>query len=513
MEYVDRRMVAVVGAALVGGWILGNGTHWSPRETWAEAAAGATPASAAQAGPALLDAVSAAYAVVAERIRPSVVYIESNIRAPAESQPDIPPGLQPFFQERPRSGAPEIQRASGSGFIVSSDGYLLTNAHVVDQAEKVRVRLLDQREFDAKVIGTDTETDIAVLKIAAAGLSPAPLGNSDSTRVGEWVLAIGNPLGRELSFTVTGGIVSAKGRALDLPTSNDQSIQDYLQTDAAINPGNCGGPLVNVKGQVVGINGAIASPTGYYSGYGFAVPINLARRVMDQLIRVGRVRRVALGIRVRDASATDAEYMGLDHVFGVVAEDVGDSSSAAARAGLRQGDVIITVDGQPVEYTGQLQERLSFRQPGEIALLGVARKGGARVVLRVPLREVPAEKVARRQPARSRQPAAPEAAGIAPLGLTVEPLSGQDARELGVPGGATGLVVTAVDPNGPSANRVADVDGGPDVILSVEGRAVGTVQDLRGVLAGQRAGVIVELRLYNAQVKGTRVERIRLGSG
>src|SRR5919108_2619927 len=183
---------------------------------------------------------------------------------------------------------PEFQEAAGSGFIVSRDGYILTNDHVVSGSDEVTVRLLDRREFKAKVVGTDESTDLAVVKIDANNLTPAPLGDSDAARVGEWVLAVGNPLGENLTFTVTSGIISAKGRTLALPNASDRSIQDFIQTDAAINPGNSGGPLVNTNARVIGVNTAIESQTGFYSGYGFAIPINLARRVMDQIISGGR---------------------------------------------------------------------------------------------------------------------------------------------------------------------------------------------------------------------------------
>ena len=202
---------------------------------------------------------------------------------------------------------PEIEQGSGSGFVISADGYILTNNHVVEGAEQVTVRLLDRREFKAKVIGTDPNTDVAVLKIDAKDLPPVALGNSDDARVGEWVLAIGNPLGEGLTFTVTSGIVSAKGRALNgLPGRGQGSIQDFIQTDAAINPGNSGGPLVSVRGEVIGINSAIASETGFYSGYGFAIPINLARTVMNQLIESGKVHRAALGVSIADVTLNDA---------------------------------------------------------------------------------------------------------------------------------------------------------------------------------------------------------------
>ena len=244
--------------------------------------------------------LSDAFSAVAEHVRPSVAYITSERKERVASNPRVPQGFEPFFgfpQQRGR--APQVERGSGSGFVVSADGYILTNNHVVDGADKVTVQLLDQRTFRATVVGTDPTTDVAVIKIDAKGLVPAALGSSANTRIGEWVLAVGNPLGENLTFTVTSGIVSAKGRGrLNLPGSTQRSIQDFIQTDAAINPGNSGGPLVNVRGEVIGINSAIASETGYNMGYGFAIPIDLAKQVMGQLVKNGKVVRAALGVFV-----------------------------------------------------------------------------------------------------------------------------------------------------------------------------------------------------------------------
>ena len=257
-------------------------------------AAGTTtpPQSAAVAS---LQSLSEAFASVAEAVKPSVVFIKSGKRNDqderSQPRPQLPPGFEEFMPRLPQMQPPEFQEAAGSGFIVSRDGYILTNDHVVDGSDDVTVRLLDRREFKAKVIGTDPGTDLAVLKIDATNLTPAPMGDSDAARVGEWVLAVGNPLGENLTFTVTSGIISAKGRTLQLPNVNDRSIQDFIQTDAAINPGNSGGPLVSASGRVLGVNSAIASRTGFYSGYGFAIPINMARQVMDQIISHGEVRR------------------------------------------------------------------------------------------------------------------------------------------------------------------------------------------------------------------------------
>src|SRR5437016_13834468 len=230
-----------------------------------------------------------AFVAVAEHVKPSVVFIRSQHVELADDNQRLPPGFQDVFPNLRRR--PQVEQGSGSGCIVSADGYILTNNHVVAGADKVTVRLYDKREFTAKVVGTDPNTDVAVIKIDARSLPTVRFGNSDSTRVGEWALAIGNPLGEAFTFTVTAGIISAKGRVLAGLEQTPNAIQDFIQTDAATNPGNSGGPLVNTRGQVIGINSAIASGTGFYIGYGFAIPINLARTVMDQLMRTGHVER------------------------------------------------------------------------------------------------------------------------------------------------------------------------------------------------------------------------------
>jgi len=361
----------------------------------------ATP-SASDAAVAQLQSMSDAFATIAARVRPSVVYITAKeAPRPAEKRgrenpqlQGLPPEMRRFFQMPGMPGgddgedAPRGGTASGSGFIVSPDGYILTNNHVVEGASKVTVRLLDRRELPARVIGRDPATDVAVLKIDATGLTPAPFGNSDASRVGEWVLAVGNPLGENLTFTVTQGIISAKGRALNLPGRNESSIQDFIQTDAAINPGNSGGPLVNVKGEVIGINSAIASPTGYNAGYVFAVPINLARAVMDQIVKTGRVERAALGITARDATSEDATYAGLPRIAGVVVQDFASANAPARRAGIEPGDVIVAVDGKPVEYVAQFQEAVAFYKPGDVVSVDIVRKGGQRLTRRITLERV-----------------------------------------------------------------------------------------------------------------------------
>jgi serine protease Do len=408
---------------------------------------------------------------------------------------------------------PRFQESSGSGFIVSKDGYILTNNHVVDGSDQVTVRLLDRREFRAKVVGTDPNTDLAVLKIDASNLVPARLGSSSAARVGEWVLAVGNPLGDNLTFTVTSGIISAKGRSLALPGQSERSIQDFIQTDAAINPGNSGGPLVSVQGEVIGVNSAIASQTGFYSGYGFAIPIDLAHKVMDQIVTSGRVHRAALGISVREASPNDAAYVGLPEIRGVLVQDFTENSPAQ-KAGLEAGDIIVSVDGKPVEYVGQLQQQVGFRKPGEKVKVEVARKGGARKTLEVRLQEVVSRDLADRDGGARGEVADSDdanATSIDLLGLTVQPVDQEAARQFDLSSAQRGLLVTGVTPGGPSYGEVAEPDGGPDIILDLEGKPVKTVADLRQALKNYKSGDIVSLRIYNTQAKNRRIERIRLG--
>src|SRR4051794_19650278 len=302
-----------------------------------------------------------AFASVAEHVKPAVVFIRSERRERASSR-RLPPRVEDFFQTPRR---PQIEQGSGSGFIVSQDGYILTNNHVVQGADRVTVRLYDNREFTAKTVGTDPSTDVAVIKIQTTGLPTVRLGDADSTKIGNWVLAIGNPLGEAFTFTVTAGIVSAKGRLLAGLNQSRYAIQDFIQTDAAINPGNSGGPLVNVRGEVIGINSAIASETGFYAGYGFAIPINLARTVMTQLIATGHVERAVMGVSIRAIKPEDAEDTKLPDIRGVVVDAFSGEDSPARRAGILEGDVIVTVDGQPVESVAQLQQRVGFKKPGE----------------------------------------------------------------------------------------------------------------------------------------------------
>src|SRR2546428_6417903 len=285
--------------------------------------------------------LSDAFVSIAEHVKPAVVFIKSQHVERADNQ-RLPPGFEDFFPQFRRR--PQVEQGSGSGFIVSADGYILTNNHVVAGADKVTVKLYDKREFTAKVVGTDPNTDVAVIKIETRGLPTAQFGNSDSTRVGEWALAIGNPLGEAFAFTVTAGIVSAKGRPLQGLQQSRYAIQDFIQTDAAINPGNSGGPLVDIRGQVIGINTAIASRSGGYQGVGFTIPINMAKTIMEGILASGHVVRGWLGVEL-DRSAVVGERPAHPGslVKGVIA------GGPAAQAGVRAGDVIVLFDGKAVD--------------------------------------------------------------------------------------------------------------------------------------------------------------------
>ncbi|MGH7656971.1 MAG: PDZ domain-containing protein, partial [Gemmatimonadales bacterium] len=326
------------------------------------------------------------------------------------------------------------------------------------------------------------------------------------------VLAVGNPLGSDLEFTVTSGIISAKGRALS-PGASD--IQDFIQTDAAINPGNSGGPLVNVRGEVIGINTAIASETGFYSGYGFAIPIDLARKVMKQLVSIGHVERAQLGILVQTANRRDAEYVGLDRIRGVRIEAFQEGSPAEA-AGLEAGDIIIAINDEPIDYTAELQQRIAFREPGETVEITVARRAGERKTYTVKLEAVnsaQSDEVASNDSDAPSGPASTEGVSSEKLGVEVTPLTADLRRRLELPDDVpSGLVVTRVEPDGPSEESLngPGTRFGPDIIVAVEDRPVKTEADLREALEHPGPGNIVSLRVYNPTVGNFYVRRVKL---
>src|SRR6266702_1927172 len=488
----------LVAIAFIFGLAFASALHLPKRSGAAESIEAAQTTAPRAQIPAAKPAadVGDAFVAVADHVKPAVVFIRSQKVERAEA-PRLPPGFEDFFPRLQRR--PQVEQGSGSGFIVSSDGYILTNNHVVAGADKVTVRLYDKREFTAKVVGTDPNTDVAVIKIDARGLPGVAFGNSDSARVGEWVLAIGNPLGEAFAFTVTAGIVSAKGRLLAGLAQTRYAIQDFIQTDAAINPGNSGGPLVNIRGQVIGINSAIASETGFYAGYGFAIPINLARTVMDQLVKSGHVERAVMGIAIRDANQDDADAVGLKQISGVVVDSYTSDDSPAKKAGIQPGDVLIAVDGQPVDNTPQLQQKVAFKKPGETVEITVLRQGGEKRTVTVRLARAPSEADSEVAAASSKTKGEAASSKEEMLGISVEPLTQDDARDprlRPVVQRGGGLIVTDVSPDGPAYQRLlAADDGGPDIIVAVNGAPTRTRAALREALRKVKPGEVVTLQV------------------
>ncbi len=274
-----------------------------------------------------------------------------------------------FYGDRYQRQQPRIREGSGSGVIITDDGYIVTNNHVIDQADEIKVVLNDKREYEAKLVGTDKTTDIALLKIEEKDLPHLKVGNSDALKLGEWVLAVGNPF--NLTSTVTAGIVSAKGRNIGINQA-DMSIESFIQTDAAVNPGNSGGALVNMNGELVGINTAIASQTGSYTGYSFAIPSAIVQKVIADLKEYGQVQRALLGVSIGDVNAQVADKFGLDKIEGVFVAGLS-PDGAAEEAGLKAEDVILSVDGINVNSVAELQEQVGKHRPGDVVKILIKR--------------------------------------------------------------------------------------------------------------------------------------------
>ena len=382
-----------------------------------------------------------AFKAIAREVTPSVVTI--NVTLSAEDMPRRRNFPFPFdFDERPnpRNRRPQPMpdpQTTGSGIVITADGYILTNHHVAGNAEKLTVTFSDNREYDAELVGSDPRTDIAVIKIDATGLKPATIGTSDAVEIGEWVLAVGAPL--NLKSTVTAGIVSAVGR--DINIIRDQgglSIEDFIQTDAAINPGNSGGALVNLNGEVIGVNTAIATSNRSFIGYGFAVPIDLAKKVMDDIVAHGKVKRGYIGIGLDPVDAGKAEAFGLDRPKGVLISLVY-PNTPAAKANLKEGDIVLSVDGQPVNRPNQLQSLVARKHPGDTVTLAV-RRNTKDLTIRVTLGERLPEEIASADDAPSKQ----EDASVSEIGLTVHDITAKTIEEYALPENTTGVVVTNV---------------------------------------------------------------------
>ncbi len=436
-----------------------------------------TPALESAQTSALPESRRDSYADLVERVTPAVVTVRaSKIVQTSANNPEADDLLRRFFGGRGgmEPQGPRRQGGLGSGVVVSPDGYILTNAHVVDSATKLRVEFGDGRGFDARIVGTDQPSDLAVLKIDAAKLPTVPFGNSDRSRVGDVVLAIGNPLG--IGQTVTMGIVSAKGRQTGI---SGGGFEDFIQTDAPINQGNSGGALINTRGELVGINSAIISPTGGNIGIGFAIPVNMAQNVMDQLVKGGKVRRGMLGVTIQPVTAELAEGLGLTEVRGAIVSNVVDDSPAS-RAGVKQGDIITKIDGVAVVDSNSLRNQIARTRPDTAVSLTVVRDGKELTVKPV-LQELPAERASANGGAEDTDDHG--------FGLTVEPLTPETAERLGA-STKRGVVVRDVDDTGAAAD--AGIRPG-DVILAVNRKPVASVSELRAALkeAGKKAVVVL----------------------
>jgi Do/DeqQ family serine protease len=429
------------------------------------------------------------YADIVSKAAPAVITIRADKRVRTPQQ--FPFSEDPFFRglfgnRGPQQPQEQLQQALGSGVIVSADGYILTNHHVIDGAEDIKIEMNDGRTLDAKLIGSDPPSDLALLKVSATGLTFMTPGDSDKVRVGDVALAIGNPLG--IGQTVTMGIISAKGRSTGGTGSG--SFEDFLQTDAPINHGNSGGALVNTIGELIGINSQILpGETGGNIGIGFAIPSNMARTVMDQLVKNGKVRRGQLGITVSRVTSDLAASLGMAEAKGVIVNSLL-SGSAAERAGIRQGDVITAINDVAVSDSNAFRNRVASNAPGTAVTLTVLRDNREQKISAT-LGEA-TEKTARSENQNEGGPDSRTGGGK--LGISVEPLTPEIAQQLQLKPGTTGVVVDAVDPTSPAVE--AGIQRG-DVIQEVNRQPVRSADDLRAAV--EKSGTKPVLLLINSR--------------
>jgi len=467
-----RRWVAtvVILAAIAGGALLAVGLrNWSGSSVYGAPSLPVT--FARDTAPVPLGTFANGFAAVLKPSLPAVVNIHTSKIVKPKSN-EMPFFNDPFFRQffgdqfgntRPQ---PQREQSLGSGVIVTSDGTIVTNNHVVDGASEIKVELSDKRDFTAKLVGTDPQSDIAVLKINATGLPTLPIGDSSKLQVGDVVLAIGDPFG--IGETATMGIVSATGRG----GLGIENYEDFIQTDAAINPGNSGGAMIDLHGSLVGINTAILSGnTGGNQGIGFAIPINMARHVMDQIVEHGKVVRGFLGLIPQDVSPEIAKQFGLTEPTGALVGSV-DSGTPAGKAGLKRGDVILKVNGEPVKSANDLRLRISQTAPGTAVDLTIWRDNKSQDV-KVTLGELPSQLSARTGEGENSGSGAMQ-------GVQVQTLTPDMTDDLGVPGGTQGVLITSVDPASPAA--AANLQRGL-VIQEVNHKPVHNVQEYKQALA------------------------------
>jgi serine protease Do len=487
MEWSFSRtmLVASIAAVAFTGCLdnAGISTSHAAGSASSIAAAGGPVTVSPAARPALPD-----FSALVEQVGPAVVNIRvTSVSNPGEDE-DTAMEEDPFYDffrrfgipapNMPRGQAqPRISQGEGSGFIVSGDGYVLTNAHVVADATDVTVKLTDKREFKAKVIGSDSRTDVALIKIDASGLPFVRMGDAQKAKVGEWVVAVGSPFGFE--NTVTAGIISAKARRLP-----DETFVPFLQTDVAINPGNSGGPLFNLNGEVIGINSQIYSRSGGFMGISFAIPIDVAMKVKDQLQKFGKVSRGKLGVGIQSISKEMAASFGLSNADGALVNSV-EPGSPADKAGLKEGDIVQQVDGIKVDDSGDLARVIGERHPGDTVKLKIWRDKGSRDISVKLVEQVSEATTAK----ADSQPGKGQSAGK--LGLTVRPLNGNEARQLDLQGG---LVIQRAT----GAAAKAGLQGG-DIIVSVSGQRVTSTEQFQRL--AEQAGKNVPLLVQRGTVR------------
>ena len=475
--------LTAVSAFLVGLIVAGS---FAPTSARSRETARTLPSRAPIVGP---GAGAINFADIAERLNPAVVNID------ATSRGRLPEGHPPITEPSPgdpHGGGEVPRRGTGSGFVIDPEGFILTNEHVIDRADRITVKLSDGRSLRARLVGADADTDIALIKVEPpTPLAVAPLGDSDSLRVGEWVCAIGNPLAYEHSVTV--GVVSYIGRKLF-----DSSLDNYIQTDAAINFGNSGGPLINSHGEVIGINAAISSRA---SNIGFAVPVNQATAILPQLRERGRVSRGFIGVALKDVDPDLQRSLGLPTTRGALVQDV-TAGSPGERAGLRPYDLIVAVDGASVGSNDELIRHVAARPPGALVRLDVLRDTRT-VGVSVRLGERPG----REAPVRPGGPPPEPASLRGALGLGVKELDPQFRDRFKVPASVHGVVVTTVEPMSPAFD--ADIERGV-VVIEVNRREVGSVADFERATRDARPGDVLAFYLYSPELDQRTLRAVRI---
>ena len=434
--------------------------------------------------PVVVDGMRASYADVVDKTSPAVVRIEADHKETKTVSPQFPGGDDFFrqFQTPKQNQRPQIERGLGSGVVIDANGTILTNNHVVEGADKITVAMSDNKTYDAKVVGTDVPSDLAVIKIEATNLPFLTLGNSDGVRVGDIVLAIGNPLG--IGQTVTAGIISAKGRRTGL--SDGQSFEDFLQTDAPINRGNSGGALVNLNGELIGINSQILSPGGASGGnigIAFSIPSNMAKSVVEQLLKDGKVHRGQLGVGIQPLTDDTAKALDIKERSGVLVSSVKPGSSAD-KAGVKRADIITAINGEKIDDSNVLRNKVASTAPGTEIKLTIVRDG-KELELTAKLDEFDPAAAKKTGPDQGddENGAKPENQS-GKLGLSLQPVTPQVAKQLGLDA-EQGLVVTEVDPSGPAAEE--GVSRG-DVILEINKKPVKSIADVQSAInaSGER---------------------------